>query len=220
MDSINERFKIIIDMLGMNANSFSTELNMRSTAMYNIINGKNKPSYDLLKSIIEKYNVNPSWLLSGDGDVFLTKNRGYIDTIGELSSEDFIRLYSIGFLSEKTVNHMIASLSEREILNVALMEYSKVKKLYENYSMLVDLAIYIKMPKNFIERFPILKSEEFYAKLQIDTLPTEKEKEERDKNVWIRKYLYLKKESERMQIELDNLILCLSLDRDLIEFRK
>ena len=68
--TINGRIQHLISILNLSPNAFASNLNMKATAIYNILNGRNKPSYDLLEKIIKSYDVKPDWLFTEEGDVF------------------------------------------------------------------------------------------------------------------------------------------------------
>lgn len=70
--SINERIKIIVEALNITANAFANELGVAGSVIYNIIKGRNKPSFDILDKMVSSFNVNPNFLLTGKGEVFLT----------------------------------------------------------------------------------------------------------------------------------------------------
>lgn len=67
--TINERIKTIIETTGINANSMANRIGVAATVIYNIIGErKSKPSFDVLKKILEEFdNIDPDWLLSGEG---------------------------------------------------------------------------------------------------------------------------------------------------------
>lgn len=66
---VSERFQTIIDHYGLSAAAFSKELGFdRADKVYNILNGKFNPSYDILLAITNKFvDVNIDWLISGKG---------------------------------------------------------------------------------------------------------------------------------------------------------
>lgn len=66
--TINERIELVIKELKMNKNSFSVKLNTNPTVIHNIINGRNRPGYELLNKIILSFdNINAEWLITGNG---------------------------------------------------------------------------------------------------------------------------------------------------------
>jgi transcriptional regulator with XRE-family HTH domain len=57
--------------LGITATRFADEIGVQRSSISHILSGRNKPSYDFILKIIEKYpSLNPSWLLTGKGNMF------------------------------------------------------------------------------------------------------------------------------------------------------
>jgi len=73
--TISERISQLIDCLGVNPNSFAKKLGYdRSQALYDIINGKSKPSFDFFQKLYSsEYSelVNMNWLVTGKGEKFV-----------------------------------------------------------------------------------------------------------------------------------------------------
>lgn len=66
--TINNRIDLIIKQFGLNKNSFSTKIGVNPTVIHNIIKGRNAPSFELLNKIVLTFdNINPEWLLTGEG---------------------------------------------------------------------------------------------------------------------------------------------------------
>jgi phage repressor protein C with HTH and peptisase S24 domain len=75
MNSINSRIKSLIDALGVSQNAFAKALNTSGSRVSNITSERNKPDSDILTEILGVYrNVNPDWLLLGEGEIFRTMN--------------------------------------------------------------------------------------------------------------------------------------------------
>lgn len=69
---MNDRISALIEALGMNQSGFAKALGTSSSRISNITTGRNKPDSDILTSIVENFrNVNSSWLLTGEGQMFL-----------------------------------------------------------------------------------------------------------------------------------------------------
>ncbi len=64
--TINERVSILIEKLGLTANSFAQELGLNPNVIYNTLKGKSKPAFDVINKIVETYNVNPEWFIKND----------------------------------------------------------------------------------------------------------------------------------------------------------
>lgn len=68
--TINERLAQLIQALNKNHKTFAESIGKSPTVIYNTVNGRNKPSFDVLESICEIYpHVNPAWLLKGEGEM-------------------------------------------------------------------------------------------------------------------------------------------------------
>ena len=72
--SINERINNVISTLNITKNAFADKLGVAGSVVYNIANGRNKPSYDLLEKIVSLFDIRSEYLLTGNGDVFSSKN--------------------------------------------------------------------------------------------------------------------------------------------------
>lgn len=76
--TIHQRFQLIVNELGLNTNVFSKELGVASTQIYNIINGRNAPSFDLLQKLVLTFpQFNIDWILLGKGPII---NNGPADS--------------------------------------------------------------------------------------------------------------------------------------------
>ncbi len=65
------RIERLIYDLGQTQSSFSKEIGVSATRISNIIKNRNNPDSEILINILSKFrNVNPYWLLLGEGDVF------------------------------------------------------------------------------------------------------------------------------------------------------
>ncbi|WP_273215627.1 helix-turn-helix domain-containing protein [Runella zeae] len=71
--TINQRIDAIISSLNMNQKVFAESLGKAPTVIYNIVNGRNKPGFEIIESLLKKYpQINSSWLLTGEGEMFTT----------------------------------------------------------------------------------------------------------------------------------------------------
>ena len=74
---ISERIKLLIESLGSNRNSFAKALGYdRSQAIYDLINGKAKPSFDFFSRLLSsEYSdtVNVDWIITGSGSMLKSK---------------------------------------------------------------------------------------------------------------------------------------------------
>ena len=67
---MNKRFKIWLDSVNLNANSFSKLVDLNRSTVSHIISGRNKPSIDVLEKILAIYpDLNINWLITGLGSI-------------------------------------------------------------------------------------------------------------------------------------------------------
>ena len=82
-----QRIISIMKSENMNATQFAEAIGIQRAAMSHIIQGRNKPSADVLYKISERFDtINPGWLLSGKGSMRIFPN---IDSSGGVSDISF-----------------------------------------------------------------------------------------------------------------------------------
>ena len=70
---INLRFAQLIKEIGLNKNAFAQSLGKTASVVQHLIDGRNKPGYDLLCKVFEIYpNVSKDWLMEGQGPMLLS----------------------------------------------------------------------------------------------------------------------------------------------------
>lgn len=68
--SDNQRLKLIRQRLGYNQTDFAKSLNLSQGAYSDVERGRNSISYSLLGKLVKRYGVNPTYLISGKGEMF------------------------------------------------------------------------------------------------------------------------------------------------------
>lgn len=82
MGTINKKIQDLIYALKANPHSFGRTLGLTGQAILNIVGARqSKPSYDMLKKIIEIHNVNPSYLFKDDEPMFIEEHVVEINTV-------------------------------------------------------------------------------------------------------------------------------------------
>ena len=72
-DPISQRFMQLIQQFGLTKNSFAVSLGKTASVVQHLIEGRNKPGYDLLCRVFDVYpNVSRDWLLLGRGLMLLS----------------------------------------------------------------------------------------------------------------------------------------------------
>jgi len=70
---ISERLKILINYMNLSQKDFAVSIGLTPSSLNDILNGRTKNiSRTLLIAIRYVYNVNPTWLLKGEGEMFNT----------------------------------------------------------------------------------------------------------------------------------------------------
>jgi hypothetical protein len=70
--TINERLKFLIEKFGMSVRAFSTAIGATDTNTRNYIDRGSKPNAEYLGKLLKRFNnINPTWLLLGEGDPFV-----------------------------------------------------------------------------------------------------------------------------------------------------
>ncbi|MBE9488235.1 MAG: helix-turn-helix transcriptional regulator [Bacteroidetes bacterium] len=73
--TINDRIEFIIKDKKLTANDFASKLGVRASNISHIVTGRNKPSFAFIEKLaIEFPEINPLWLLKGEGDLYLSNN--------------------------------------------------------------------------------------------------------------------------------------------------
>lgn len=68
---MNERIKLLISGQGLSASKFAEKIGVQASGISHIISGRNKPGYDFIVKVLENFpEVNPDWLLLGEGGMF------------------------------------------------------------------------------------------------------------------------------------------------------
>ena len=73
---IANRLQKYLEISNLNASQLANTLSVTKNAVYNIIKGRAKPSGPVLQLLKIKHNINPDWLLTGEGEMFLTSPQG------------------------------------------------------------------------------------------------------------------------------------------------
>ena len=81
--------------LGLNARQFATEIRVQPGTISNMMAGRNNPSLEVMKRIMERYpTLNPEWLIAGRGVMWRTepgKEPGLFDTQAPDPKEKAVR---------------------------------------------------------------------------------------------------------------------------------
>jgi transcriptional regulator with XRE-family HTH domain len=70
--TIHQRINALMKSLNLNYRTFGNEIGVSDVVVRNIITGRNAPSFDFIRRIVQTYVwVNTEWLIKGDGEIKL-----------------------------------------------------------------------------------------------------------------------------------------------------
>lgn len=72
--SVQERFKKLLFALETNGSTLAKQINVSQPSIARIMSGDTYPSHKVLVPLIEKYNVDANWLLTGKGKMFILED--------------------------------------------------------------------------------------------------------------------------------------------------
>ena len=68
-----ERIEAVMTSLKLSARQFAAEIQVRPGTISNMMSGRNNPSLEVMKRIMERYpTLNPEWLIAGKGEMWRT----------------------------------------------------------------------------------------------------------------------------------------------------
>lgn len=70
---MSERLKVLIPALGLKVGTFARAMGVSDTNIRNYLDRGSKPSSEFLEKLIQNFDsINPTWLLTGNGEPLLT----------------------------------------------------------------------------------------------------------------------------------------------------
>lgn len=100
----NDRLRTLRKELGLTLEKFGEKIGVKKASISAIELGRRDLTDHMFKSICREYNVNPDWLRTGEGDMFVTLTRyeNIAAFMGELmqEEEDSFKVRLIGILAE------------------------------------------------------------------------------------------------------------------------
>lgn len=120
MDAINERLFQLRNELGLSRAKFGAKLGVSLDVIKNLDTGKTKPKPEFIALVCKIYNVSPSWLATGEGEMFMPKSEEQeIESIFTNAQCEDPRKYKL----LKVLARAISELPDEAI--AAICEYAK-----------------------------------------------------------------------------------------------
>lgn len=96
--TIAERFRALIKELGKTNNSFAISIGKTASTINYIVDGKSKPSFDVVDAIFSNYpEINPAWLMTGEGEMMKNKKSSEKATSGSDIVEKVEHFFAIKY---------------------------------------------------------------------------------------------------------------------------
>lgn len=80
---MNTRIKRIRQTLHMNQDSFGDRIGVKKSSVSMLESGKNSPSEQTVRLICKEFNVNETWLRTGEGEMFLPGPQSVLEEVSE-----------------------------------------------------------------------------------------------------------------------------------------
>ena len=87
---MNERLKRLRKTLGLSQEEMGKKIGVGKTSISKLESGENNPSERTVLLICTTFNVNETWLRTGEGEMFIqrTRNQQITDFLGDLIKEE------------------------------------------------------------------------------------------------------------------------------------
>ena len=83
-----ERIEKIMQLEEMNSAVFAAEIGIQGSTLSHILNGRNNPSLDVLKKILNRFRtVSSDWLILGVGSMYRSEKQSQTPTLFDLIDE-------------------------------------------------------------------------------------------------------------------------------------
>lgn len=91
-----DKIEKIMQVENLNSAQFATEIGIQGSTLSHILNGRNKPSLDVLKKIMNRFRtINPEWLILDSGTMYRQEKHSQTLTLfdsieeNQLKSDDY-----------------------------------------------------------------------------------------------------------------------------------
>jgi transcriptional regulator with XRE-family HTH domain len=111
-----ERIKKIMQLEQLNSAQFALEIGINGSSLSHILNGRNKPSLEVLKKILSRYpNISSDWLILGIGSISRSETKSQTPTLFEFKDESVSKSVDSGLFSDQNFASTHANIQPSEI---------------------------------------------------------------------------------------------------------
>ncbi|MDY0252850.1 MAG: helix-turn-helix transcriptional regulator [Tenuifilaceae bacterium] len=127
---MKERLQRILTKEGIAPTRFAEIIGVQRSSISHILSGRNKPSFDMIQSIMSKFpKLNPDWLILGTGDMYRKVVQTALfadpDTSKETSSPSTSPQHNIDTRKEQQVKPSENSIFEKRVERVIVFYNDK-----------------------------------------------------------------------------------------------
>jgi transcriptional regulator with XRE-family HTH domain len=130
---LKDRIEKIMQSEAMNAVQFASEIGIQGSTLSHILNGRNKPSLEVVMKILKRFDyVNSDWLIFGEGSMNRTERQSKTPTL--FDSQDLSNLDTINYIKKSEQKDELIqpsirqNVEQKEITN----ESAKAQKIDDN----------------------------------------------------------------------------------------
>lgn len=86
--SEKQRIEKIILLKGLTSGDFAKEIGVQTSTLSHILNERNRPSLDVMRKILNRYqNINSDWLILGQGEMLRDKSHSKASNLFDIPDE-------------------------------------------------------------------------------------------------------------------------------------
>ena len=119
---MKEQLTRIMEAEGMTPAKFADEIGVQRSSISHIISGRNKPSYDFIVKILNRFNgINAEWLITGKGSMIKSAQEGDIEKNMQTSLFQQEKVNS----EDNSINYDDNEITSQKVINKQNKEYKK-----------------------------------------------------------------------------------------------
>ena len=117
-----DKIEKIMQLENLNSAQFATEIGIQGSTLSHILNGRNKPSLDVLKKIMNRFRtINPEWLILDVGTMYRQEKHSQMPSL--FADEEESDIKSVDYAPKQPVK------TETEIPTIQTINVNSVENL-------------------------------------------------------------------------------------------
>ena len=128
-----DRINMLLKAKNITISQFTQAIKIQRSGMSHILSGRNKPSLDFVLRVLKRYpEINPSWFILGEGEMYLSDKRDIQTTMFPAHQEadsDLQTMQTEGQISETLLHEIEQSKKIISVEGGGVCGKSKTKKI-------------------------------------------------------------------------------------------